>query len=236
MKKRIVLLLIILLITTGCTCRYNLTITNNVYKESISITAENSTEITNLNQKWQIPVDKEEYDVGTDPSTKTIPVTNTYNYNFSGSNLKLNYDFTKNTYVNSTAVFNCYKTLNIENYASSIIISTSKSATCFEKYPTLTKLVVTVNVDKKVTSHNADSVSGSTYTWNINRDNYTNKAINLVLENNDNDSKVTKPEEISTNPKKDYTMYIFAGILLIVMLAAYVIINGIKNKEDVMDD
>lgn len=239
MKKRIVFVLMILLFATGCTCEYNLTIDNNVYKEEINIKGETSNEITNLNKKWQIPVDKEEYDIGTDPSTTSIPTTDTYNYNFTNNTLKLNNDFTKNGYLNSTAVSNCYKKLSIENYSNSTIISTSQNTLCFDKYPSLNNLVINITVDRPVTKNNADSVSGNTYTWNINKSNASKKGINLVLSNGTNENNSNKEDNNinnNINNKRDYTMYIFAGVLLIVMLLAYVIINTIKNKDDNMDD
>ena len=238
MKKRIFLLLALLFLATGCTCQYNLTIDNNVYKEDISIIGENNNEITELNKKWQIPVDKDEYNVGTDPSTSSIPVTDTYKYSFSGSKLSLKNDFTKNAYMNSTAVSNCYNKLTIDNYSESIIISTTRNAICFEKYPSLNSVVVNITVDKPVTSNNADSVNGKTYTWIINKNNASKKSINLVLDNSDgNDSVVNDNQAINnSNKKNDYTMYIFAGVLLVVMLLAYVIVNTIKNKDDNLDD
>ena len=45
MKKRILILITILLLTTGCTCEYNLTIEENTYKEEIIITGETKEEI-----------------------------------------------------------------------------------------------------------------------------------------------------------------------------------------------
>ena len=35
MRKRIVILLLMLIITTGCTCEYNLKIENGTYKETV---------------------------------------------------------------------------------------------------------------------------------------------------------------------------------------------------------
>ena len=167
MKKRILVLIIILLLTTGCTCQYNLTIENNVYKEEVIIYGENSEEISNFNLKWQVPVDKDEYNRGGDPSTEIEVDGDIYNYNLSENSLKFNYDFTKSSIINSSAVSNCYNKLTITNYNETIIISTSQKATCYDKYPTLSNLRVNIKVDKPVISNNADSVSGNTYIWNI---------------------------------------------------------------------
>ena len=45
----------ILLLTTGCTSEYNLTIDNNVYQEKVNINGITSDELSNLNRDWQIP-------------------------------------------------------------------------------------------------------------------------------------------------------------------------------------
>ena len=94
-------------------------------------------------------------------------------------------------------------------------------------------------MDRPVISHNADSVKGKIYTWNITKDNYEEKAINLVLD----DSNNTKPSSSSSQTsdikpkekKKDYTLYIFSAILLVIMLGVYMVFNKIKNNQDKMD-
>lgn len=245
MKKRILVLSIVLLLTTGCTCQYNLNIENNIYKEEVIIYGDNSEEISNFNMKWKVPIDKIEYNRGGDPSTELEVNGDTYNYDLSGNSLKFSYDFTKTSIINSSAVSNCYNKLTITNYNETIIISTSQNATCYDKYPTLSNLKVNIKVDKPVISNNADNVNGNIYTWNITKDNAHDKSINMVLDNkkvndneNPNENNNENQDNNSTNKKNksEYTLYIFAGILLIVMLLAYVIFNKIKERNNNMDD
>ena len=233
MKKRICLLFAIILLTTGCTCEYNLTIDNNSYKESINIVPSNSEERNSLNTKFEIPVDKNNYYYG-DETTDYSSLGDIYKYSFNNNILNMSYDFRKSYYINSTAVSLCYKTLTVTNYEGNTVISTSNNATCFDNYPELTNLVINITVDRDIISHNADKVNGNIYTWNLTKNNAKNKSINLVFKN-DSDEK----EEINNNQeikKNDYTMYIFAGILLIVLLSAYVYINNLKNKNIGVDD
>ena len=147
-----------------------------------------------------------------------------YNYNFNNNRLTFSNEFNRDNYQNSTAVSACYKTLSIANYNGNTIISTNNRAECFDAYPSLSSLTINIIVDKKVTSNNADKVNGNTYTWNINRNN-KNKGINLTFADKDND-KTTEEEAVEKNIviKKDYTMYIFAGILLVIVLIIYLII------------
>lgn len=237
MKKNYLILLILLLSTTGCTCEYNLKIDNNTYSEEVILFADNSNEQSNFNNKWQIPVDKDEYNIGLDIDSNNVISGSIYKSNFSGNKLTFNYDFGIDNYQNSAAVSNCYNKFNVTNYNGSIIISTSPNTICFSKYPDLSSVVVNITVDKPVTSSNADRISGKTYTWNLSNSN--NKSINLVLEssvnyNNEsnNNNNNNNNENNSINRKNDYSMYICAVILLIFFLSGYFIFNKIKSKDE----
>ena len=236
MKKRIFIIIVLLLFTTGCTCEYNLSIENNIFKEETKITSSTSNELSSFSTSWKIPTDKSEYNVGLDPESTIEFNSNLYKYNLSGNVLSFKYDFSISDYPNSSAVSNCYNTLNIINRIDSIIISTSKENKCFDNYPNLEALKINIKIDTSVKSHNADVVNGNTYTWNITKNNANNKPINLVLTNNNNSGTNNNQNDKHTTEKKDYTLYIFCGILLVIMLCAYFIINKIKNNKDIMDD
>lgn len=243
MKKRIIVLIIMLLLTTGCTCEYNLNIDGNTYKEEINILGTNSEEINNFNNDWKVPVDKDEYNnISGEPGTEIKTNGDTYTYKISGNNLIFSYDFTRNRLNNSTAISNCYDKATVKSYENSIVISTNNKVSCFDKYPTLTMVKVNITTDKNVTSNNADSVNGNTYTWNLTKNNSSDKSINMIIDNKEDDShNQTTPDDNSANQpqnnNKDYTLYIFCGILLIVLLLGYFISKKIINKNnDEMDD
>ena len=240
MKKRIIMLILVIFLTTGCTCEYNLTIDNNTYKEEIVLTSSDSEELTNFNNEWQIPTDKETYqNISGDPSTETNIEEDIYNYNLSGNKLKFDYEFTKNGISNSTAISVCYNTATIQSYDDSIIISTSDKVKCFDTYPPLTEIKINISTDQKVTTHNADSVNGNTYTWYITKEQAENRPINMIIKKNEASSSSSVAESISNNQnnkQKDYTLYIFCLILLIVLLLGYFIVTRIKKDKDDMDD
>lgn len=239
MKKRIILLIIAVLLTTGCTCEYNLTIDNNTYHEKIILTGTTSEEITNFSNKWQIPVDKEEYNsIGGDTNSGVDVTGDIYEYSKTGNNLVFNYDFTTSGINNSTAISQCYSKATITAYQNSIIISTSDKVNCFDRYAPLTNLKINITTTKQVKSHNADSVNGNTYTWNVNSTNANNKPINLLIDNSNASSSSTSNSNgsnsnIKDNTKeKDYTFYIFCVIILLVMLLGYFIFTKIKKDRD----
>ena len=113
MKKRILIVLMILLLTTGCTCEYNLTIDENTYKEEIILYGENSQEISQFNKEWKIPFNKEEYDLIVGADTEYLVEDNIYQYNISSNKIAFSHNFSQFDYNQSTAVSNCYKKLTL---------------------------------------------------------------------------------------------------------------------------
>lgn len=237
MKKRILLIIMILLITTGCTCEYNLTIDGNNYKEEIILTGETSDEISSFNQEWEIPIDKDEYEKISGFDNETEINTKIYKYKLSSNKLTFNYDFTRSNYSNSTAVSNCYNKLTVSNYSNTTILSSSPKADCFDKHPPLTNVKVTIKVDREVISNNADNVSGNTYTWNITKENASSKSINLVLDNNTEEaaSSSSTNEKPIDNKKNDYTLYIFLILIILIVFLGYKWFMKFKDKNNNID-
>ena len=65
---------------------------------------------------------------------------------------------------------------------NSIIISTQTLEREFKQIPTLNQITVNIKVDDYlVVKHNADKKSKNIYTWNITKDNYQNKSIQLEI-------------------------------------------------------
>ncbi len=236
MKKRILLTIILLLLTTGCTCEYNLIIDGNIYKEKITIIGETSEEIANFNNEWKVPIDKEEYDMNAGLDGNDEINTNIYKYNLSGNKLNFNYDFNGNQFSKSTAVYNCYNKLTVTKYNNTTIISTSSNIDCFNKYPNLNTLKINIKVDREVISNNADSVSGNTYTWNFDKYNPGKKGINLVLENKEEENK---PSSSSNNNKDNknnsYVLYIFLIIIILIIFIGYKWFMKFKDKNNNID-
>ena len=241
MKKKILILIGIILCTTGCTCEYNLDIINNSYKETIKITADTQEELSQFNLDWKVPTDKEEYNIGEKVGSNPTYKSDLYNYNLSNNILTFSHTFNKDNITKSSAAFNCYDLITVEEYESTIIISTSPKLKCFDSYPEMDNITVTINVDKEVINHNADSVNGNKYTWYLKKSEKNKKPINMTINN-----KTTKETETNSNSQNnnntqiknspDYTLYIFCLILLVVMLTAYYFYNKLKNKNNEMDD
>ena len=242
MKKRIIILIFVILFTTGCSCEYNLNIENDEYKEQIILKADNDDELNQFNINWKIPTDKEEYNIGEKVGSTPTYKSDIYDYNLTDNILTFSHTFNMNSIANSSAVSNCYDLLTVKRYETATIIATSTKLKCFDSYPEMDKITVTISVDKNVISNNADYVNGNKYTWYLNKSEKDKKSINMTIDNtietkNETETNTQKKETIEeNNTKTDYTFYIFCGILLFVMLTAYYIFNVIKKKNDEFDD
>ena len=236
--KKALMMIGILIITSGCTCEYNLKIENNTYSEEVILIATTTSEKEEFNRAWKVPIDKDTYNIGLDTEETGSDNDEYYDNKIVGNRLIFSHDFNKSDYSKSSAVSNCYNSLSISNSSDKIIISTSKEVKCLDDYPNLTELKINITTNNPVKTHNADSISGNTYTWNINKNNANNKSINLILVNENNSVSNTTTTVASNNtitpdkPRKDYSMYIFSAILLAVMLTVYAIYNKRKNKEE----
>lgn len=238
MNKKTLIIIMILFFTTGCTCEYNLTINENNYSEKITLIAENSEEIKEFDNKWNIPVDKDEYEMISQSDSNNIDIKNVYNYKLSNSNLILNYDFSKSNYDTSTAASICYKKLTFKDYEGTTIISTSEKNNCFDKYPPLTNIKVKIVVDREVISNNADEVNGKTYIWNITKDNANDKSINLVLKNDVSESSGSENNKNTSNKNSilnQYALYIFLAVLVLIIYLVYKWFMNFKEKNNKID-
>lgn len=245
--KGLVLALVGLFLITGCTCEYNLTIDDNEYKEEIKIIAENENESSQFNTVWKIPTDKDEYNIPGDPGSTITYKSDLYNYKVISNTLYFNYDFTKNEYLNSSAISNCYDRLTMVNHEHTLVISTSLKANCFEKYPDLKNVTINITVDREVISANADKKNGKTYTWYINKNNYKNKSININLANKtenrlnsiampSSSSSAKTPVTNNNDKKEEYITYIALLIILIIMIVTYLYFHRMMKKNNQMDD
>lgn len=243
MKRRILILIMLLLLTTGCECEYNLTIDGNTYKEKINIIGETSEEIASFKNNWKIPIDKDKYNSISESDSNMDTNSEIYEYKLSESKLTFNYDFSRKEYINSTAVSNCYNKLTISNYNNTTVISTSSNSVCFEKNPPLTSVKINIKVDRPVIKSNADIINGNIYTWYINKTNANNKNINLILDNNqekeeiitEQDNQNNNDETKTKNSIDRYIIYIFLGIVLLIIYFGYQWFMKFKEKNNDID-
>lgn len=177
--KKVFMLSFLLLFITGCKAEYNLEIYNDKFIED-TIISDDST-------SWDL----------NDPTRKSIIdnfITNLeldYGYHYKeykGNNLigiEYNINYTDDNYTDSGLFNRYYKYVRLTKEDKIYQLSTSIKLLAFDYYENLNSVTINIKTNHKVVSNNADSVDGYKYTWNITRENYKNKYIQIEYYKNE---------------------------------------------------
>ena len=94
----------------------------------------------------------------------------------------------------------------------------------------------------KLNYTNSTNINNNTYTWYLDKNNCNDGEIILTLDKiNKMDNEIINPDNSEEdkknqqNKKNDYTIYIFCGILIILILLGYHIFKKMKNKSESFD-
>lgn len=231
--KRNIILIIILLLLTGCKIEYKINLNNNFDIEEtaklISTTTKDETEFNEFS--LHIPIDKEadDYTVFTDKSDKL----EYYNFKRINNTLQFGYKYKQSEtekYINSSFVNTAYDYISINKVnEETLVLSTSKDFRLFDRYPSIEEVKVTINTKYKVITNNADEVKRHNYTWIITKDNAYGKGIYLKL--NPTKEDITFLEKLL---RGDY-LNIFTISLLILALG-YIVFLILKRKSQKVDE
>lgn len=176
MKKFIVLLLTILLFS-GCSVDYNLEINDMYFRENIDIGKFDASKIDDF--QYLTP-----YAIVNNSEQKF------YLFDYSDQVLNLSYDFDSSNFGMSEAFNQCYEISNFSYDDNNYYIMTSGEFKCLSYLGyTADEVKINIKSDYKVVSSNADYFDDNIHTWVINRDNKNNKPIDIVFDKNVNINK-----------------------------------------------
>ena len=180
MKKKILLIITIFLIT-GCSGKYELEIKNGKVIEKTTA-LYNRKDVVKDPYEYTVDVSLKYDDNGDFLMYETKK--NVKDSNKVGIELTNNYDSIDEFKSYSQIISRCYNANNITNINNTITIKTSNEFTCFGKIEELDEVTIVVKSNHKLKETNADKKKGATYYWYINKDNYKEKPISLVLHSN----------------------------------------------------
>lgn len=190
------LLILIILLTSGCDVVYNIDIDESIVTESTNIYFEqhdfigsnvyNSADEINSKDISEL-VDK---NYNRDYLALNNPINDEYykkkkiNDNI-GDGINLSYDYTIDNYYNSSLINYCISNEVITENDKYIIVDVKDFGHCFYKdpYELLSSLTINVKTEKKVLDNNADSINKNVYTWTINKDNINKKNLFIKIRN-----------------------------------------------------
>lgn len=165
MKK--ILTLIMLILLTGCSCSYELTIENNKIFESLKINGV----------KTEVPADVD---------LSNLSNAN-YNKELKENVLSYSTDYSMDNYKNSL-LLTCFDSYNIQSTDNTYVIRTGKKFKClpyqYNDFDLLNyeKLEIKIKTNHKVIKNNANKVNNNTYYWFIDKNNIDNTEIYFEIE------------------------------------------------------
>lgn len=227
MKKKILFMLLLLFLTSGCDVTYNLSFYDNNFNENISFYINNTKdnietiEILKNTEQQVYYVDE---DIGKLNYKKNYIEENNkikFSYNFDYG---LDFSFSRPL----KECFNTYSFIDEKNY---YIIQTGDEFNCFVyDYMFIDNIKIIFETDKKVLEHNADLIDGNKYIWNFNSKDSLNKNITLKIDKN---VKNNSFNNILNNLKNgSWFLVIMLGIFGILILFIIFIIYRINKKNN----
>lgn len=221
---KLLFLLLILMICSGCSVEYNLNIDkDDKIKEIITLLAEDGNDIEQI-EKYQtyLPIDKDADDAGV--FGKKIDGVSYYDQKKSPSYDKLRFSYLHNfdTFQRDYITNSSYQYVTITKDDNQLILSTSRINKAFERYDNLNSVTINITSRYKLVDTNADTHSKYKYTWVVDRTNYNNKYLYLSLDTSNR--KKTVSEEVNDTG-------IFAYLSLILIIVGVIVVGWFVVKK-----
>lgn len=218
--KKILLLIITILLLSGCTVEYNVNFTKDLASENI---------ILNGVTDEIFPVEAYINEQGSSEEPIEIEGVEYYDITKNANSINLNYNFPIDRYTESTGVNTCYKNVSINKMNDGTYnLMTNNYNSCINYYPELEQITINLNFtnDFNITRNNADKVNGNTYTWIIDRNNYANKGmeISYILKEDGEEQEPTNKID------SKYNVLIILGSFLVLSIIIGIVIK-VKNKK-----
>ncbi len=220
MRKIILLLSIIIL--SGCSVDYTLTIDDDTSLENIVANEEN------FNSEF-IPAYYNDSGPSESVGNEDLNFENEdmefYKINRQNNYVILKYSFPKTNFINSTATHQCLKNINLTTLSNgNQMLNTSNYFSCFNTYSNLDEININLNFSNnyEVINSNADLKNNNSLTWNINKNNYNNKFIQVEYKKKEEEKEPIKEPTNDTKPPQEKTS-ILTYILVIGAVLVFIV-------------
>lgn len=232
-------LLIGLIMLTGCEATYTLTINKDTINEKIEIldNVSDTRTVTDVmeNYKKKYPVYNSDEIVDDEELYQINPDLTYYNqtYSIDSNGYHLNYEYTYpiDKYITANSVNYSYDYKDIVYQNNQLKLSTGCPNNYLRYRDIFTNLTVNIITDYVVTNNNADSVIGNHYIWYFNKENNYEKRINFEVDLTKTQSEVDK-EEKTKEKKNSFLIPVLIVSLLVYSIIIFVIITKRKKNED----
>lgn len=217
MLKKIVLLLPLLLLVTGCGSTYEIEFTQeDTIKDTISIFEDND-KVERFSKK-----DEEDFlnklldfERGYEHYKRELYTTEDI------TGYKYTYDFTYEEYDAMSQLRKCYEDLTLNVTDDKIELKTKGEFLCVTYHNEMPYMEITIKSDYKIKDSNANTQDSNTATWKITKNNYKKTPIEITFDKND----VIEKEE------KKFPIKNIIIIALFIIAVIYILKNRKKYKQ-----
>lgn len=220
MKKKL-LLLVMLILLSGCDVNYQLNFTDNQLIEDVHFTLPNSEE-KKINYLEKVSAYAIFDGIGRYP----------YNTNFSKGiknyNANFNYTYKLEDFGRAYYINQCFDAVNFAQHDNQYVLLTSTGFKCmlFDYYK-IDNLTVTITTNHTVIENNADSKKRNSYTWNITEQNAENVKISMVF------GQVKQRTFLDIIMENILAISIIAGFVFAIGIVILVIIMKAKKNNEI---
>lgn len=219
MLKKIVLLLPLLLLITGCGSTYEIEFTqDDTIKDTISIFEDND-KVERFTKKDEDDFLNKllDFERGYEHYKRELYTTEDI------TGYKYTYDFTYEEYDAMSQLRKCYEDLTLKVTDDKIELKTKGEFLCATYHKEMPYMEITIKSDYKIEDSNANTQDSNTATWKITKNNYKNTPIEITLDKTDINEEEEKEKEF---PIKNIIIIVLFLIALI-----YILKNRKKYKQ-----
>ena len=182
---------ILILLLSGCSVEYNVSLENDSFKESGSLTEkkENKDNVSKNGFSFEEQINYTYQSMHDVLNGQEMEKTQSFELKKIDTDKEIGLTYSnelkQNKYYLSPLIRPCYDNVKVKNDNNNIKISTGNYFKCFDYYELLNNVTVNFTTNYKVVNNNADEIKDNTYTWFINKNNFKNKEISIEIDKSD---------------------------------------------------
>lgn len=230
------IILLSIIVLSGCEANYTITIDKNNINEKIEVldNVSNTRTVTDVmeNYKKQYPVysnqDWVEADYSRIDGEKYY--NQTYNIDDNGYHLFYEYTYPIEKFKDANSINYNYNNKYITYKDNILKIAIGATNNRMKYVNDFTNLTVNIITDYIVLNNNADSVIGNRYIWYINKNNNDEKRINFEVALSKTQSEIDKEKEVKAK-KNSLLIPVLIGALLTYVIIIFIIVTKKRKNE-----
>ena len=233
MKIKILGIIVLAFLLTGCDVNYYGEISENSFKEKTTIIPDSSKKETIQNKNLEsylesfvgtkIPsfYNADNYNGETESEKEGVEY---YEINSYQNGIQAFYDFNLYNLHRSLAMKECFNEINVQKNENIYRINTNNYCKAFDKYSLLDQVTIELLVNYDVLYSNADEVKENHYYWYLDQNNYKNKSISLSFNTVQEDLSEFDPNNKDQNVALKEWGKTHQGFVLLMCFGSFVVI------------